>query len=153
LSFAERLPPPIKFRVDQWLLPNEEIDLGERKLKVIAAPGHTRESIILYDSQRHLAFAGDFIYQGELITFLPGGSTTDYQASSQSLVQTLHPLTKILPGHGPWNSPNISLQDLKAINLALGAYIEGLATTSGFFPRKLDVNANYSLLVSFPWSH
>ena len=60
--------------VDEWLSPDQIIDLGGRELKVLYTPGHTTDSMSLLDVQSQFLFSGDFIYPGPLYGFLPNSS-------------------------------------------------------------------------------
>ena len=72
-----------RFAVDEWWSAGQTIDLGGRRLQVVPLPGHTPTSVGLYDSDRRLLFAGDFIYPGELYAFLPGASRAAYLATTR----------------------------------------------------------------------
>jgi glyoxylase-like metal-dependent hydrolase (beta-lactamase superfamily II) len=68
----------------------EELPLGEEKLKVLGTPGHTNESISLYNGGE--VFTGDALLIG-------GTGRTDFQVGdSQSLYQSLHFVIASLPG-------------------------------------------------------
>jgi hydroxyacylglutathione hydrolase len=66
------------FTVDEWLAPCADIDLGGRILTVVYSPGHTNDSISLYDAASDKLFSGDFLYQGPLFAFLPNSTLGDY---------------------------------------------------------------------------
>ncbi len=53
-------PPTIS--VKNWVKPNEIIDLGNRKIKVLNVTGHTPESTVLVDEKYKQLFTGDFFY-------------------------------------------------------------------------------------------
>ncbi len=68
----------------------EELSLGEHKLKVLGTPGHTNESISLYNGSE--VFTGDALLIG-------GTGRTDFQVGdSQTLYQSLHFVIASLPG-------------------------------------------------------
>lgn len=50
----------------------DEIDLGDRVLRVLHLPGHSPGSIALYDETRRILFTGDVIYDGQLIDDIDG---------------------------------------------------------------------------------
>lgn len=54
-------------------------DLGNRKIEVIATPGHSGDSIMLVDAENKLLFTGDTVYPATLYAHLdmPGGSSSD----------------------------------------------------------------------------
>ena len=152
LGEAEDIQLPPRFKVDEWLTLGAEINLGNRLLKIISAPGHTQESIILYDAQRLQAFVGDFIYTGALLAILPGGNSTQYAKSSAELAGLISQTTTLLPGHGPWKNPKLTFTDLKDLTSSLHQVKLGLANTSGVFPRKVQINERMELWLPFVWN-
>ena len=55
-------------------MPGTVVDLGGRPLKVLSTPGHTQNSVTLFDATSRRLFIGDFIYPTTLYAFLPGAS-------------------------------------------------------------------------------
>ena len=80
----------------------EVIDLGGRRLTVLNLPGHTTESIVLFDTERNQVFAGDFVYRhlGGIIAFAPGADLTAYKQSSVRLLQLTTAGTQFFGAHG-----------------------------------------------------
>ncbi len=152
LGTAERLALPEKFKVSEWLTVGQEIDLGNRILKIISTPGHTPESIVLHDKLRKQMFVGDFIYTGALFTILPGGSTSQYAASAGNLTSEAESDTTFFPGHGPWNNPKITYSDLNELSSSLHQVKLGLAKKEGLFPRRVKVNSKMELWLPFTWN-
>ncbi len=67
--------PPSSFDQQNYaILPMEPLlvedghvfDLGDRKLQVIHTPGHTQDSIMLWDQANGLLFTGDSLYKGPI---------------------------------------------------------------------------------------
>ena len=57
------------------VIPAEEgevFDLGGRRLRVVAAPGHSDDGMMLADDDNHLLFTGDTVYPGPLYAHLSG---------------------------------------------------------------------------------
>ena len=83
----------------QILLREGELRVGDLKLQVIHAPGHSPGSICIYWPQEKTLITGDVIfYQGIGRTDLPGGD-------GQALKESIRRLSKLevehlLPGHG-----------------------------------------------------
>lgn len=76
------------------------LTIGALTLRVIATPGHTPGSICLYSESENALITGDTLFAGNVgRTDLPGG---DARALTRSLkrIQSLPPVTRILPGHG-----------------------------------------------------
>jgi len=67
--------PPPSFDQQNYAIPPMEpllmedgdvFDLGNRKLQVIHTPGHTQDSIMLWDQANGLLFNGDSLYNGPI---------------------------------------------------------------------------------------
>ena len=80
----------------------EVIDLGERRLTVLNLPGHTTESVVLFDTNRNQVFAGDFVYRhlGGIIAFATGADLVAYKANSARLLQFTDTNTQFFGAHG-----------------------------------------------------
>lgn len=76
---------------------NDEIDLGNRKVKVLHTPGHSPGHCCFYEEERACLYSGDLIYKGCLDMFYP---TTNPKLFAQSIdsVSKLE-VKRILPGH------------------------------------------------------
>lgn len=61
LGMLDGLTAP-EFPVAEWIEPGSMIDLGGRKLRLLLTPGHTPQSVALYDAAAKRLFTGDFIY-------------------------------------------------------------------------------------------
>ena len=72
-------------RVTRWIQPNSGIDLGDRRLEMLSVPGHTADSVVLWDAAADRLFSGDFIYPSQIYAYLPGASLHDYSASAERL--------------------------------------------------------------------
>ena len=83
------------------LKPNEEISIGNHKLKILYTPGHSPASLSFYSADGFV-IAGDVLFKQSIgRTDLPGG---DYDTLINSIKTELFPLpddTKVYPGHGP----------------------------------------------------
>jgi glyoxylase-like metal-dependent hydrolase (beta-lactamase superfamily II) len=139
LGFADRLPTPT-FRVDEWWAPDSTIDLGARRLRVLATPGHTPTSVSLYDEDRHQLFAGDFIYPGYLYAFLPGASRGAYLSTTKRLLSIIDPDAQIFAAHmadppAPVRAAVLQVADLRALERVLTSINEGDLPSRGFYPR------------------
>ena len=89
---------------DSWLHHDQVVDLGDRRLRVVATPGHTAGHVVFVDEAAGLLFAGDHIlphitpsvgFEG----IPPRSALRDYLGSLLR-VRALpdHPM---LPAHGP----------------------------------------------------
>lgn len=89
---------------DQWLAHDQEIELRNRALRVLATPGHTQGHVVFADVTAGLLFAGDHVlpHITPSIGFEPVESRqplADYLGSLR-LMQAL-PDLRLLPAHGP----------------------------------------------------
>jgi glyoxylase-like metal-dependent hydrolase (beta-lactamase superfamily II) len=106
-AYAPRpLPPefePAKWRIrpapaSTPLREGDELNLGDRVLRVLFTPGHTADSICLLDPGAGRLFAGDTLATGPHTAALPGGDADAFAASLERLATeyaaqtvTVHP--------------------------------------------------------------
>ena len=157
LGFADRLPTPT-IRVDEWWAVDSNVDLGGRRLLVVATPGHTQTSVSLYDEERHQLCAGDFIYPGELYAFLPGASRRAYLATTVRLLSAIDPSTTIFAAHmaeppAPVRAPALGIADLRALKLTLEGIEQGRSTSTGFYPRLFPVVGGIRFATGWGWNN
>ena len=75
------------------------LDLGDRRLRVIRTPGHTRGSICLYDDASGTLISGDTLFEsGFGRTDFPGGSMSAMRSSLRALSNI--DIRELYPGHG-----------------------------------------------------
>lgn len=90
------------FRVTELVKDGSVIELGGRRLEVLAIPGHTPDSVALLDRKAGLLFTGDTFYEGPIWLFFPG---TDLEAYARSIAR-LAALAPVLSGlHPAHNTP------------------------------------------------
>jgi hydroxyacylglutathione hydrolase len=76
----------------------QTLTLGGARVSVIHTPGHTQDSICLYDGKN--LFTGDTLFIGNCgRTDLPGGSTSELFHSLHAVLMALPGETMIYPGH------------------------------------------------------
>jgi glyoxylase-like metal-dependent hydrolase (beta-lactamase superfamily II) len=98
----------------------EIIMLGDTKVKVLHTPGHTEDSICLYDGKN--LFTGDTLFIGSWgRTDLAGGSARKLFHSIHSVIMKLPLDTIIYPGHDYGDVPFRKLGDELDRNSALTA--------------------------------
>ncbi|OWK20307.1 lactamase [Mesorhizobium amorphae CCBAU 01583] len=91
-----RIPPAPLTRT---LAEGDVVDTGDRQFKVLHLPGHSPDSIALFDEADGLFFAGDAIYDGMLIDDLPDSDRVAYRRTMQRLLDL--PIRIGHGGHGP----------------------------------------------------
>ena len=110
------------------LIPDGEvIDLGGRRLTLLNLPGHTTESVVLFDTNRNQVFAGDFVYRhlGGIITFATRANLVAYKANSARLLQLTNIDTQFFGAHG---IPQFGRDWLMVLDRALDTMVNGNAT-------------------------
>ena len=82
----------------------DTLSLGEAEVRVVYTPGHTEDSICLYDGEN--LFTGDTLFIGNCgRTDLPGGSSEELFRSLHDVILKLPPSTVIYPGHDYGDRP------------------------------------------------
>ena len=94
---------PYTFRIEaavatELVAEGDELDLGDRRLRVIELPGHTPGSIGLVDKGEGVLFSGDAAYEGGLIDTLPESDVARYLDTMERLRDLS--VEKVYPGHG-----------------------------------------------------
>ncbi|MGE0500582.1 MAG: MBL fold metallo-hydrolase [Rhizobiaceae bacterium] len=77
----------------------DRVDLGERRFRVLHLPGHSPDSIALFDEADGLFLSGDAIYDDQLIDDLPDSDRDAYRVTMRRLLDL--PVGLGLGGHGP----------------------------------------------------
>jgi glyoxylase-like metal-dependent hydrolase (beta-lactamase superfamily II) len=89
------LPAPLT----RVLSEGDLIDLGDRQFRVLELPGHSPDSIALYDEKDGLFFSGDAIYDDTLLDDLPDSDRFAYRTTMRRLLAL--PIRIGHGGHGP----------------------------------------------------
>lgn len=80
----------------------DEIMIGDGKLKVLHVPGHSPGGIALYDKRDGFVIVGDSLFSGSIgRTDLPGGDYATLITAIKNKLLQLPPTTVVYPGHGP----------------------------------------------------
>ena len=148
LGHIEGYEPP-HLRPTEWWTDGQRIELGGRTLQVLHTPGHTPESISLWDEANGMLFAGDFLYPGPLFAFLPGSSVGDYRAGAERVLSTAPGALRSYGGHGKTETtlaPALARRDLLDLESVLEEIEDGIADgASGLFPRVYPVNGEIEI--------
>lgn len=88
-------PAPLARMLDE----GDTVDLGDRAFRVLHLPGHSPDSIALYDEKDGLFFSGDAIYDDALLDDLPDSDRAVYRATMRRLADL--PIRIGHGGHGP----------------------------------------------------
>jgi hydroxyacylglutathione hydrolase len=147
------------FNLADWPNGLSQINLGDRIVDVIPAPGHNATHLAFYDRNTGLFFSGDFLMPGRLLIDDAGADLASAKRVAAYVKD--HPVSYVLGGHieldaddqtFPWESqyhPNehvlqLTKDDLLALPRAVGSF-NGFYTRSGQF---ILINAT-RLLIAF----
>ncbi|SEH13862.1 Glyoxylase, beta-lactamase superfamily II [Sphingopyxis sp. YR583] len=144
------------FEVAEWIKPGATIDLGGRTLRLLSTPGHTPQSVSLYDAAGGRLFTGDYIYPTMLYAFLPGANRGEYRRTAQRLLKELPPETRLWAAHccrreEGYAAPWLTMKDLADLDRALGGIDAGTLKGEGFFPKRYRVNDQMDIGTTLPW--
>ncbi|HSN08788.1 MAG TPA: MBL fold metallo-hydrolase [Hanamia sp.] len=85
-----------------YLEEGDFVTLGDDKLEVIHAPGHSPGSICFYCEKQHFIIGGDVLFQNSIgRTDLPYGSHESLLKNIKEKLFKLPEDVKVFPGHGP----------------------------------------------------
>jgi len=112
------------YRITRRIEDGEVIDLGGRRLEVIATPGHSPDAAALLDREEGLLFTGDSFYEGPIWLFAPETDLQAYRRSMARLAELVPDLELLLPAH---NTPVSAPEMLLRLNAALSAIEAGEA--------------------------
>jgi glyoxylase-like metal-dependent hydrolase (beta-lactamase superfamily II) len=165
LGFIQDLAPPT-LRVDEWWPADSTVDLGNRRIRVVATPGHTPSSVSLYDEQRRQAFVGDFVYPSTLYAFYPGASRSTYLATTRQLLALLDPESRIYTAHmadppAPVRAPVLARADLQDLEQTLRAIEQHAIRPIPSadlkpvlsFPRVFPVRGSMTFATGYVWNN
>lgn len=153
LGFVENIGKP-DIVIKEWWPLNSAIELGGRSLKIVHAPGHTKESIVLVDEARGFLFTGDFLCPGPNIGFLlPGLSLDDYLATTHRLLAMSTPETRLLTAHRDeasvkFGAPVLAYEDLTDFEGLLEKLIDGTKERKGPYIKTYKVNDRIEFVVN-----
>jgi glyoxylase-like metal-dependent hydrolase (beta-lactamase superfamily II) len=110
LFTAVTAPRPLPPDAEGWTVPagppprpltnGERIDLGGRILTVLHTPGHSPDSLCLFDEREGLLFAGDTLITGDFWAHTPDTELEVFAATLRTLAQSLTgSLRMIHPAH------------------------------------------------------
>lgn len=97
---SEFLKDIYEIKIDRALYDGEHIAFGKHLLTVVSAQGHSQGSIVVF-LDKLAVFTGDSLLPDrEVITDLPGGSKTMYEAVTIPILQRINREAVVYPGHG-----------------------------------------------------
>jgi len=138
LGTAEAIEAPV-WTVKEWVAPGTAIDLGGRALTLIYTPGHTDNSVSLYDREREMMFTGDFITaSGRMSAFTPTAHMGDFLQSADKVLDLTapQPATRFRGAHSDDKGtiPNLVRDDVQQLRDGLADIKDGKLEASGTYP-------------------
>ncbi len=104
------------FHISHWLHDGDKLDLGGRTLQVLGTPGHTPDSIALFDAGNGLLFTGDTYYPGPIFLYRKETDLDAYENSVKKMANLAPQLKLLLPAH---NVPVADPSDLLNVIAAM----------------------------------
>jgi glyoxylase-like metal-dependent hydrolase (beta-lactamase superfamily II) len=139
------------YRTRAWkasgtVVDGQRIELGERALEVIEAPGHTPDAIALLDRAHGLLWTGDTYYDGPIWLYVPETSLDDYERSIGRLAALVPELRQLLPAHNAASAdPRRLLAAKDAIRKVRAGSVKGQEESGNRLVFPFD---GFSILVS-----
>ena len=142
-----------ELKISEWLTPNETIDLGDRLLLVLYTPGHTQDSISLFDQETGYLFSGDFLYPGQLYGFLPNSNMGDYLQGAQTIESVSENRLRVFGAHrdDSVGVPELSLETVTQLRDTLNAIQSGTLKSNGIYPVTYKVDDRVEFLSEPKW--
>ncbi len=140
------------FPVAEWLPVGGRIDLGGRILRLLHTPGHSPDSVSLWEPGRARLYAADFLYRGRLYTQTPGAVLADYLAAARTVAGLIGGAA-IYGAHGdarPGEAaepPRLDAGDLAALVARLEAIRADPPALAAGEVREYPVSARMGLIV------
>lgn len=138
------------WKITRYVHGGEFIELGGRKLEIIATPGHTPDAISLFERNPGLLFTGDTYYPARIWLFRPETDLDAYDASIKRL-SALAPQVKIVLGaHNiPVADPSVLSRLVTAFEKVWSGKVAAIPDEPGNVTYKVD---GFSFLMRAPES-
>jgi glyoxylase-like metal-dependent hydrolase (beta-lactamase superfamily II) len=101
--------------ISKYVYDGDKIELGERKIEIIWTPGHTPDSICLFDAANRLLFTGDTYYPATIWLYRPETNLNLYYSSVSRLEYQPRNIQTLLGAH---NVPVAPVSVLPILTLA-----------------------------------
>jgi len=120
---------------------------------LLYTPGHTTDSVSLWDKASGIVFSGDYLYPADLYAFLPNSSMQDYLATSESLLESLPRGVVFFGAHrtGPPGAPRQGMSNLVDLNRSLESIRDKTTSGEGVYPQVFRVNDEMVILAEPRW--
>jgi hydroxyacylglutathione hydrolase len=116
-----------------------DIKVGGETLRIIAAPGHTRDSLCFWDEKGHNLFTGDVIFGGGIgcTDYNGAGNRNVFYQTIVKLLKMLPETTHLYPGHRSEHRQTPPPYELSAEIISNPYLANALAGKRGNFDRAL----------------
>jgi glyoxylase-like metal-dependent hydrolase (beta-lactamase superfamily II) len=127
------------WKIKSYIHDGERIYLGGRTLKIITTPGHTPDSISLFDSANGLLFTGDTYYPGTIWLYRPETDLAAYGASIRRLAALAPQVRMVLGAHNfPVAPPSVLPHLATAFETVRAHKVPATPTSFGKVIYKVD---------------
>jgi glyoxylase-like metal-dependent hydrolase (beta-lactamase superfamily II) len=126
------------FKIAKFIGDGYKIDLGGRKIEVIAAPGHSPDAVALFDEQSGYLWSGDSFYEGPIFLFSDGTDLGAYEKSIEKLALLAPRLQRVFPSH------NLPIADPREL---IDAYNDFIKIKNG--TKEGEANEDKTILFKF----
>ncbi|VAW00818.1 MBL-fold metallo-hydrolase superfamily [hydrothermal vent metagenome] len=154
LGVAEGLKPAT-WKIDEWVKPGSEIDLGDRKLTLLYTPGHTDNSISLFDSANNVMFTGDYMSADRAVAYYPGSNMGDYLQSAYKILKATvkNPDIALRGAHAGEDGqlPRKSRADIEILRDQLIKIKNGDLSSTGSYPRIYAIKEDVVMQAEPSW--
>lgn len=125
---------PTIYLEDEDIFPH--VSVQETPLSILHTPGHTPDSLTLYDSDEGVLFVGDTLHENIPITFPEQGNVGLYLQSLDKLLSFVHREgggVKIAAGRGAWDvdAEELIKEAKGLIERALRGGVKGISKENG----------------------
>jgi glyoxylase-like metal-dependent hydrolase (beta-lactamase superfamily II) len=118
------------WKIARYIHDGERIDLGGRTIEIMATPGHTPDSISLFDRANGLLFTGDTYYPGTVWIYRPETDLVAYGNSVHRLAALAPQVKMVLGAHNvPVAAPSVLPELASAFDKVRGGQVQ--ATPAG----------------------
>ena len=127
------------WKVSAYTHDGDRFDLGGRTIELIATPGHTPDSVSLFDSGNRLLFTGDTYYPAPIYLFVPETDLDAYAASIRRLAALAPRLELVHGSHNvPTAPPSVLPRLVTAVAAVRSGKVQPIPDSPGYVMYKID---------------
>lgn len=154
LGVAEGIEPA-KWKIDEWVSPGSDIELGNRTLTLLYTPGHTDNSISLFDKANNIMFTGDYMSAGRISAYYPTSGMGDYLQSAHKILKATagNPEIALRGAHAGESGqlPRKSRADIEILRDQLIRIKNGEMSSTGSYPRLYAIKEDVVMQAEPSW--